>query len=483
MKKERLRIENGQKGHFLKWIQLQIFEQEVVHCVFDNVQEKDMLLDILVGKESVDFGKLYYAESIILKQDVKKTMKESVALICKDSTLIDSISIVENIFLMRPYVSGYRVQTRYYKKKAKALFAKFNIGINIDTPTHQLTTFEKVQIEMLKAYLLNKKVLVFTTLTNILSDRERMQLWELIEQFKQKRLSCIIAEPLEDISFQHTDRVIIFKHGKTSIVKDIDDCDYMMLHTILYQNSISASDEREFLLQDKEGSLEITKLSTAYLKDISLSIMRGEILKVFCMDEHSYEELVGVFKGKVPIISGYIQTAKQKRAFGKTIKGIRDGIGVLDGNPVINTLFKELTAMDNLCMLLSQKVLGVFAKSRYRRSVKLMLKDILPEEIYAKQVGELTASQVQKVAYARWFVFSPDVLVCIQPFADGDIHGREAAREMLYMLESRKIPILIVTSNTLEFNYCSGTEVYIKRGKLIQKEEAYQSLNLRDVKS
>jgi len=483
MKRERLRIENAQKGHFLKWIQLQIFEQEVVHCVFDNVQEKDMLLDILVGKEQIDFGKMYYEESVIPSRAIKKTMEECVAVISKDSTLIRSISIVENIFLMRPYVPGYRVQTRYYKNKTKALFEKFNIGINIDAPIQRLTTFEKVQIEMLKAYLLNKKVLVFTTLTNILSDRERTQLWELIEQFKQKHLSCIIAEPLEDISFYRTDRVIIFKHGKTSIVKDIDDCDYMMLHTILYQNTISASEDREIALQDKESRLEITNLSTQYLKEISLSVRRGKILKIFCMDEHSYEELVGVFKGSVPIVSGYIQDGQRGREFGKFIKGIRDGIGVLDGNPAVDTLFKDLTTMDNLRMLLSQKVMGIFAKSKYRRSIKLMLKDVFTEDTYVKKVNELTADQIQKVAYARWLIFSPAVLVCIQPFADGDIHGREAAREMIYMLESRKIPIIIVTSNTLEFNYCNGKEVYIKRGKMIQKEEAYQILNLRAPKS
>jgi len=68
-------------------------------------------------------------------------------------------------------------------------------------------------------------------------------------------------------------------------------------------------------------------------------------------------------------------------------------------------------------------------------------------------------------------------LVCIQPFADGDIESRETAREMVYLLESRKIPILIITSNTLEFNYCRGKELYMRKGEMIQKEEAHQFIN------
>lgn len=479
MKRERLRIENAKKGRFLKWIQLQIFEEEVVHCVFDNVQEKEMLLSILRGNEQMDFGKLYYEESLVPTQEIEKILEERVAVITKESTLIESISILENIFLMRAHVAGYRVQTKYYKKRTKALLEEFHIALNLYTPIKGLTPFEKVQIEMLKAYLLGKQVFVLTELSNRLSDRERSQLWGLIEQFKKKGISCIIAEPLEDIHFGYTDRVMIFKRGRTSVIKDVDECDYMMLHTILYQNTIRMGEEREMIIpeREQEKKFEIKELSTQYLKDISLGVKRGEILKVFCMDEHSYEELTGVLKGEIPLTSGYLRIGQREHKLGKVFRGIKDGIGILEGNPVIDTLFKELTVMDNLRILLSQKAAGIFTVPKYKKSIRLLLRDLIPEDIYTKKVKELNEMQIQKVAYGKWLIFSPNVLVCMQPFADGDIQGRESAREMIYALESRKIPVILVTSNTLEFNYCRGKEVYVKHGKLIEKEKAYQILN------
>ena len=78
--------------------------------------------------------------------------------------------------------------------------------------------------------------------------------------------------------------------------------------------------------------------------------------------------------------------------------------------------------------------------------------------------------------YSKWLLYSPELLVCIQPFAEGDIQARETAREMLYMLRERKIPLLVITSNTAELNYCSGREVYIRHGEIIEKEEAYRFL-------
>jgi ABC-type sugar transport system, ATPase component len=485
MKRERLRIENAKKGRFLKWIQLQIFEKEVVHCVFDNVQEKEMLLAILVGNEQMDFGKLYYEEFLVPTQEIKKVLKERVAVIAKESTLIDSISILENIFLMRAHVTGYRVQTKYYKKRTKALLEEFHIALNLYKPINELTFFENVQIEMLKAYLSGKQVFVLTELSNRLSDWERNQLWELIEQFKTKGIACIIAEPLEDIHFGYTDRVMIFKRGRTSVIKEVAACDYMMLHTILYQNTIRVGEEREILIPEQEMTkkFEIKNLSTQYLKNISLHVAKGEILKVFCMDEHSYEELTGVLKGDISLVNGHLRIGQKEHKLGKAFRGIKDGVGILEGSPVVDTLFKELTVMDNLQMLLSQKAAGIFAAPKYKKSIRLLLKDILPEDIYTKTVKELSEIQIQKVAYGKWLIFSPDVLVCIQPFADGDIQGRETAREMLYLLESRKIPVIIITSNTLEFNYCKGKEVYIKHGKLIEKERAYQLLNVKGLLS
>ena len=485
MKRERLRIENAKKGRFLKWIQLQIFEKEVVHCVFDNVQEKEMLLAILVGNEKMDFGKLYYEEALVPTQEVKDFLEERVAIIARESILIASISILENIFLMRAHVAGHRVQTKYYEKRTKALLEEFHLAFHLYTPVDELTFFEKVQIEMLKAYLSGKQVFVLTELSNRLGDRERRALWKLIEQFKAKGISCIIVEPLEDIHFGHTDRVMIFKRGRTSVVKEVAACDYMMLHTILYQNTIRVGEEREILLPEREveKKFEIENLSTQYLKDISLHVAKGEILKVFCMDEHSYEELIGVLKGEIPLVSGHLRIGQEAHKLGKAFRGIKDGVGILEGSPVVDTLFGELTVMDNLQMLLSQKAAGIFAVPKYKKSIRLLLKDMLPEEIYTKKVKELSEIQIQKVAYGKWLIFSPDVLVCIQPFADGDIQGRETAREMIYLLESRKIPVIIITSNTLEFNYCKGKEVYIKHGKLVERERAYQILHVKGLLS
>ena len=49
MKKELLRIENLKKGTLLKGVELQVFEGEIIHCVFDNIQAKSLFFEIVTG--------------------------------------------------------------------------------------------------------------------------------------------------------------------------------------------------------------------------------------------------------------------------------------------------------------------------------------------------------------------------------------------------------------------------------------------------
>ena len=315
--------------------------------------------------------------------------------------------------------------------------------------------------------------------SNTLSSNEKQKVSGLLERLRGKGMSGIIVEPLEDIDFAYTDTVVIIKHGRTCAVKDIMDCDYTMLHTILYYDEMEKrTGERAFLFEEQKEDIgaEIAGMSSAVLKDISIQVKRGEIVKLFCMDEKSFEEIAGVMRGNLAVLSGSLTVHGERKEIKRNIKGLKDGIGIADGNPAAATLFDELSAMDNLQLLLSKKANGIWTKPKYKKSIKILLKDIITKDIYKKKIRVLSSVDVQKVLYSRWLLYSPGLLVCIQPFAEGDIQARETARTMIYMLKERGVPILIITSNAAEFNYCSGREIYVRNGRMISKDKAHQFL-------
>ncbi|WP_334104740.1 hypothetical protein, partial [Muricomes intestini] len=383
MRKELLRIENIKKGTLLKRVELQVFEGEIIHCVFDNIQAKKLFFEIVTGAREADYGRVYYEEQRVLEKDILQVLKNCIEVISMDSRLIHSVTIEENLFLIRPQVKGQWVRQKDYRKETLRLFEEFEIFIDIEMPVACLTVFEKVQIELLKSYLLDKKVIMLTALSNCLSDQEMKNLWKLLEKLQRKGLSFVVIEPLEDINFFYTDTVVIIRHGTTCMIKDLDDCDYTMLHTILYRNEMEKGIEDWKIKREKNkvGEVEMKNVSTAYLKDISFVVGKGEIVKLFCIDEQSYEEIIGFIKGETEVSHGRLCIGGMECEMKKSMKGLKDRIGVVEGNPGTASLFPELTAMDNLQMLLSHKVPGIWIKSKYKKSVKRLLGDIIPDYV------------------------------------------------------------------------------------------------------
>lgn len=473
-----MRIESMRKGILLERIHLQVFEGEIVHCVFDNLQEKNAFLNILRGRELADYQKIYYDEVRILEENIQQIFREKIAVITKVSNLIDSVTIAENIFLVGSLVSEHWLNHKKFKQKTYELFQEFGVNIDVKTPVKKLSVFEKVQIELLKAYLNHKKVLVLTELCNLFSDTERKGLMELLKKLQKQGISCIILEPLEDIDFSAVDSVVIIRRGKTVLSKGKDECDYTMLYKALYYDELKKRKREKIMLSsatENDRVIKIEGITSAYLKGINIEVRKGEILKVFCIDEKSYNELTDIFKGNACLLNGFVTSGK-KTGQSNSFQGLENGIGIVEGHPATATLFEELTVMDNLKMLLAKKIKNVWLIPKYKKSIKLILKDVISRAMFRKKVKELSPADVQKVLYSKWLLYSPDILVCIQPFAEGNMEAREMARKMIYMLKERRIPVVIVTSNSAEFNYCIGREVYIQHGENIAKEKAYRIL-------
>ena len=469
MKREQLRINNLKKGHMLKDIHFAIFREEITHIVFDNVQSKALFLRIMSGWEQPDFGRFYYNEEEIPFSE----LREKIALITNECQLIDYLSIAENIFLMREKVRARKVDFHFIENKTQQLFEELGIELNIHKNVSKLTDYEKMEIELSKAYSLKKQVIFITGFGNLLSQKEVIKLQGIIQRLKGKEVTVVYVEPLENIDFSFCDRVVVVKNGRVCITKEAEECDYTLLHRCLYQNEYNRIDYEKVAYFSENADSErvmIHNFTSDYLKMVSISIYRGEIVKLFCADEKSMYEIINIVRGRSRILNGYF-ISKQSRNLSECTNPLAAGIGIVEGNPAKINNFSEMRVMDNLFIMLSHKISGIWMNKKFRKSSQIMLEGIVPENLYRKKIKKLSPVEQQKVLYSKWLLYAPELLICIQPFSDGNIQAREAAREMIYVLKNRNIPILIVTSSMSEINYCGGRMCYMYHGRLISKEE------------
>lgn len=452
-----------------------IFKEEITHIVFDNVQSKALFLQIMTGWEQPDVGKFFYNEEVIPFSG----LKEKIALITNESQLVNYLSIAENIFLMREKVRAWKVDFRMIEKKTKELFEELGIQLNIHRNVSTLTDYEKMEIELSRAYSLKKQIVFITGFGNLLSQKEILKLQGIVQKLREKEVAVVYVEPLENIDFSFCDRVVIVKNGRVRIAKEAEECDYALLHRCLYQNELNSIDYEKVAYFNGNTDTEkvmLENFSSDYLKRVTLSVYRGEIVKLFCADEKSMYEVIHIIRGRSRIIHGSF-VSKQRYQLVGCENPLAARIGIVEGKLAKLNNFTDMTVMDNLFMMLSHKINGLWMNRKFRKSSQIMLEGVVPKNLYRKKMKNLSPEEQQKVLYAKWLLYAPELLICIQPFSEGNIQAREAAREMIYTLKNRNIPILIVTSSMSEINYCEGRICYMYHGRLISKEEFDEKIN------
>ncbi len=473
MKREILRIESMRQAPHIKRIDLQFYEGEVQYCIFDNAQEKRKFIQFLSSGTRLDFGKVYIEEQM-KSRNLEEKFQDLITVIERESNLIGELSIGENLFIARKKSMKTWITINELEKYAEEIFSDLGVSIKAKMPIEKLSLFEKIQIAIVKAYLLGRRIIALPDIYSCLTNEEKREFWELVQRLKQRGTMFIIFDLLECLEFAKVNTISIIKNGRTAIAKNIEECDYTMLHTILYQDSIQKNvGIWQLNNSNSNKNIAIKNISTKYLRKISFEIKKNTITKVYCVDEKSFIELSDVLTGNKEFKTGKIEFG-EIQTVEKQVSGVKHGVGVIHMNILDSLLFEELTVMDNLLMCLGEKVRGIWLTSKYKKSIMIQLIDIIDSNIFERKVKSLSAVDLVKVAYCKWLLYFPKLLVCIQPFSEGDLETKNITRYMLDIISKRGIPVVIVTINRGELNYCQGEEVYIKNGINTNKESVYE---------
>lgn len=481
MKKERLLIEKGTMVDngipVFESLQLQLYEGEIIGLVFDSVIERKGFHKIIVGDEKFLSGRVFLNSMYLELNSADKILKKQIMLIDSKSMLIETLSVIENILL---FVDKRKfLFANIYLETSQNLLIDLSLHINLLKPVSKLTVRERVIVEIIKSYVEEKQVVVLSGIAGFLKRNELEDIYQLLERLCNKKMSFIVIESVEDIIFEKTSRLYIVQHGRTAGIVDYGFMDKEKLYKVLTNTKKQMVQE---IVNLKEIEAETTvvmewkDVSTSWLKNLSFRVERGEILKIFYLDDTSCEHILDVLTGKEKITAGKISLNNRIYNAGSIAQAMKRGIGFVGESPYKGMLFYDMSVRDNLNIALAQKSALIWARSKYIKSVNLQILEYLGEEIANTRLRRLKPEILQKIAYFRWLLFHPKVLVILKPFVEADIHIREVTLEMIHKLQESGITIIILTQNSSELNMLEGENIYIRNGKCIEEDEVYQIL-------
>jgi ribose transport system ATP-binding protein len=206
------------------------------------------------------------------------------------------------------------------------------------------------------------------------------------------------------------------------------------------------------------------------LRNISLSLRRGEIVGICGLAGAGRSELLRAIVGKDPLESGELRLHGRKQEIGSPRKAIQLGIGFAPEDRKTEGLFLSQSVRFNVTI----SKLG-----RFGRAFKLNLgKERDAVDVYVRQlrvktpgvdtrIGTLSGGNQQKCVIAKQLNAQCDVLLIDEPTRGVDVGARREIYELLVDLVEREgLAVLMVSSELPEIIGMCDRIVVMREGEI-----------------
>jgi len=484
MREELLVVEDGKMRkegfEIFRHLYLQIYKGETFGIIFDNIVERKYLLEWIKGNATLDSGRIYLNNERIPISESARFISACSAVIERTSKLIDSLSIPVNVLLFAPFMRKYVVDEKKYHLMLGKMAKKLRIEIPKNKRAAALTPKERVTVELVKAFVEGKKLVVLAGITEFLRSQDLHDIYLLMTRLKSwGSMTFVIIESFEDIVLSWTDRLAVIRNGKTQSLFKSKDTNRHQIYSALFGDQGKNPMQKTVSVKVDETkepcpALQLTGIHTEVLQDVNFSIQKGEVAHVCFLDDLSFNHMVELIKGLRKPLSGRIAVNNQPYLINHTYQSVNKGMGWIEESPYETMFIHNMTVLDNLCLTLTKKVPQIWMKKRYLNSIRKFVSGFMDDDIAKVKPDGLPPAKLLQIAYIKWLLYAPSVVICIKPFTEVDIHLRRVTQQMIGLLQSRGIAVVIFTSNISETAPVEGETIYIRNGRVTDKDTIYQ---------
>jgi ribose transport system ATP-binding protein len=457
MKKELFRLEYldiNYKGSLrLEDFSMELYRGEVLGILTKNAREMDCLIEVMKGHKIPERGRISF-EGIPLQNH--RGLKDSPVIeLGKQSQLIDDFKIADNIFVVRKGFRKFYISSKKLELQALIMLDKFSIKIPPSTYIKDLSNFDKLIVEIAKSHILKIPVIVLKSLTSFLSDDEICKLYPYIKKFQDSGQTFIVMDSTSSVIREMSTRIIVLNKGRnlwTFAKKDFSE-------EIISGFFNIEENEQTYIPASEDAGEEILTFRNVHskrLNPLSAVLRKGEITGIIDPEGTQIEELKKIFLGEGNEYRGEIFFKNKLISAITPKKLLKYNIGIISEDPASTLLFPHFNALDNLSFTMGKKVPFFWQNNRYRENIYLKYESFFSPGSLGSTIKELTSSDLHTLAYLRWHLYSPDLLILIKPFSSVDRKMEDLTIKLMNELLKKRIGLVILSSNLWELSALSA---------------------------
>ena len=436
---------------------------EIHALVGENGAGKSTLMKILGGVYPYP---QYGGEILIDGQQqrfagVRDAENAGIAVIYQELSLVQEMSVAENIFLGREPRRWGVIRSSELHRRARQLLDDLHLPIDPHTPIRNLGIGQQQLVEIAKALSQDARILVLDEPTAALTDAEVTTLFQILNKLRTRGVGMVYISHKLDEVFRISDRISVLRDGKTvgtdvtsgwteakviarMVGREVGDIfpevDHERGETVFTARNISVSDP--------------TVPTKKLVDQVSFSVRRGEVLGIAgLMGAGRSDLLMALFGAHAGRASGEVIIDGKRIEIRTPADAIKQGIGFVTEDRKRFGLVLEQTILNNMTLAGLRRIFGRFVTSidaeaaageRFMKDLRVKAPSVFTT------VGTLSGGNQQKVVLAKWLLTNPRVLFLDEPTRGIDVGAKQEIYAQINKLARSGIAIVLVSSELPE---------------------------------
>jgi len=462
-------------------VDLDVHRSEILALLGENGAGKTTLMNILYGLYKPDEGEIYVEGRRVFFRSPRDALKHGIGMVHQHFTLVEDLSVVENIVLgLKEY--GLILDL---KRAAKNIVDFANqVGFRIDPwqKVWQLSAGEKQRVEILKALFRNVKVLILDEPTSVLTPQETRDLFRMIKHLKSRGLAIIfISHKLHEV-MEIADRIVVLRRGRVVGRLMRSEASIPLLARLMVGREVFLTYEKPEV-EPGEVLLEVRDLKALSdkgvlaLKGVTFKVRRGEIVGVAGIAGNGQKELAEVIYGLRRAVSGQILFRGVDITDLSIAERIELGLSLIPEDRLKLGIIPSFSVAENLALKsidkepFSTRLLGGLRKLDVKSIVSNANKLIEEYQIVtpspSAKAGALSGGNIQRLMLARELSSKPLLVVAEEPTAGLDIAATEFIHKLLLELKKMNHGVLLISGDLSEVLSLSDKVMVMYEGEVV----------------
>ncbi|MDK2955570.1 MAG: ral nucleoside transport system ATP-binding protein [Desulfovibrionales bacterium] len=450
-----------------KDVSLDIHPGRILALLGENGAGKSTLMSMLAGRLVPDEGFIEADGGKVRLESPAQAIALGVGMVYQHFTLVEAMTVAENVLLGQ--TDSFFVSPPHMKRRVAELATRFGLDIDPGARVADLSMGEKQRVEILKLLHRQSRVLILDEPTTVLTPAETRRLFDALwSMAAQGKAIVFISHKLEEV-MAASDDVAILRKGRITAVMEKNDIRSKsdLARSMVGRDVILSVNKPPVELG--EEVLGIDDLSGHGLKNVSLSVRRGEILALTGVAGNGQKALVEMVCGleTPPRRKLFILGERWRRFYARA--PWKNALSYVPEDRKGLATAPNLDLVDNVLLTTRQGfVKGPWLmRSKAADATDGLILDYNVSPPRATALAkQLSGGNLQKLVLGRELYRGPRLIVAEQPTQGLDVSATEEVWTQL--LKSREdAGVLLVTGDVNEALNLADRIAVIYRGEIM----------------